>query len=127
MENLTILLAEDEPDIRDLFIGFLNSAGFTVIGAPDGEEAVNKAREGKPDLVILDIRMPNMTGFEACKIMRSEEATKHIPVIFLSAYGEEANVVTGLQLGAEWFLTKPVTLNDLVFRVKKVLTKYGKM
>jgi CheY-like chemotaxis protein len=78
-------------------------------------------------LILLDVRMPNMTGLEACKILKREGSTKNIPVVFLSAYGQQADVNAGLELGAEAYLVKPFALSDLVERITEVLTKYGKL
>lgn len=125
--KLSILVAEDEEDVRELMVEAFRFNGFQVIGVPDGEEAVKEAKAILPDLILLDVRMPKMTGFEACKVLKAEEATKKIPVVFLSAYGQEAEVKTGLKLGAEEYLFKPIALDELVRQVRKVLSKYGKM
>ncbi len=129
MDNneLSILVAEDEEDVRELMVEAFRFNGFHVVGVPDGEEAVKTAKSMMPDLILLDVRMPKMTGFEACKVLKSEEVTKRIPVVFLSAYGQEAEVKTGLKLGAEDYLFKPIALDELVRQVRKVLGKYGKV
>jgi CheY-like chemotaxis protein len=89
MSEPLILVAEDERDIRDLIVFTLQLAGFNVVEVPNGEEAVKKALEIKPDLILMDVRMPKMTGFEACKALKQQEKTQDIPVIFLSAKGQE--------------------------------------
>jgi DNA-binding response OmpR family regulator len=94
---------------------------------PNGEEAVKKAQEIIPDLILMDVRMPKMTGFEACRALKQKEATKNIPVIFLSAKGQEAEIHTGLELGAEEYFLKPFAPEDLTRQVNKVLDKYGKL
>lgn len=127
MNNLLILIAEDQDDVRKLLVDAFQLNGFDAIGVVDGVEAVAKANETQPDLILLDVRMPNMTGFEACEILKGQESTQHIPIVFLSAYGQEAEVKTGLQLGAEEYLLKPFAIHELVFRIKKVLSKYGKV
>lgn len=127
MENLLILIAEDEADVRKLLVDAFEINGFDAVGVADGVEAVAEASRRKPDLILLDVRMPNMTGFEACQILKAQENTKQIPIVFLSAYGQEAEVKTGLSLGAEEYLLKPFALHELVFRIKKVLNRYGKV
>jgi len=127
MSEPLILIAEDERDIRDLIVFTLQIAGFNIVEVPNGEEAVKKALEVKPDLILMDVRMPKMTGFEACKALKQEEKTKDIPVIFLSAKGQEAEINTGLDLGAEEYFLKPFAPDDLIKRVNKVLTKHGKL
>ena len=127
MREPLILVAEDERDIRELIVFTLQMAGFNVVEVPNGEEAVKRAPEVKPDLILMDVRMPKMTGFEACKALKQQENTKDIPVIFLSAKGQEAEISTGLDLGAEEYFLKPFAPDDLIKRVNKILTKYGKL
>lgn len=127
MSQPLILIAEDERDIRDLIVFTLQIADFQVVEVPNGEEAVKKALEVKPDLILMDVRMPKMTGFEACKALKQQEKTKDIPVIFLSAKGQEAEISTGLDLGAEEYFLKPFAPDELITRVNKILTKYGKL
>lgn len=127
MSQPLILIAEDERDIRDLIVFTLQIADFNVVEVPNGEEAVKKALEVKPDLILMDVRMPKMTGFEACKALKQQEKTKDIPVIFLSAKGQEAEISTGLDLGAEEYFLKPFAPDELITRVNKILTKYGKL
>jgi DNA-binding response OmpR family regulator len=127
MREPLILVAEDERDIRELIVFTLQMAGFNVVEVPNGEEAVKKVPEVKPDLILMDVRMPKMTGFEACKALKQQENTKEIPVIFLSAKGQEAEISTGLDLGAEDYFLKPFAPDELIKRVNKILTKYGKL
>ncbi|MCK6625757.1 MAG: response regulator [Anaerolineae bacterium] len=127
MSEALILVAEDERDIRDLIVFTLQIADFKVVEVPNGEEAVKKALEVKPDLILMDVRMPKMTGFEACKALKQQEKTKDIPVIFLSAKGQEAEISTGLDLGAEEYFLKPFAPDELINRVNKILHKYGKL
>lgn len=127
MRHPLVLVAEDERDIRELIVISLELEGFNVVEVPNGEEAVKKAKEIKPDLILMDVRMPKMTGYEACKVLKSEDATKEIPVVFLSAKGQEAEVNTGLELGAEEYLLKPFAPDELSGRVTKILGKYGKL
>ena len=127
MGDPTILVAEDERDIRELIVFTLQLSGFNVVEVPNGQEAVQKAQEIKPDLILLDVRMPKMTGYEACEVLKAEEKTKNIPIVFLSAKGQEAEVNAGLELGAEEYFLKPFAPDDLSKRVNKILTKYGKL
>jgi CheY-like chemotaxis protein len=121
----TILIAEDERDIRDLVTFSLRFGGFEVVEAANGQEAVDTARQAMPDLILMDVRMPRMTGYEACKQLKSTEDTKHIPVIFLSAKGQEQEIQQGLEAGAEDYILKPFAVEDLVNMVRKVLQKTG--
>ena len=121
-----ILIAEDERDIRDLIIFTLRFAGHDVIAVVNGEEAVEKALAEKPDLVLMDVRMPRMTGYEACKKMKSEPSIKDIPVVFLSAKGQEAEVHAGLEAGATEYIIKPFSPDQLTDRVKVILGQFGK-
>jgi DNA-binding response OmpR family regulator len=121
-----ILIAEDERDIRDLILFTLRFAGYDVVAATNGEEAVDRALAEMPDLVLMDVRMPRMTGYEACKRMKAEESIKHIPVVFLSAKGQEAEVHQGLEAGATEYIIKPFSPDQLTERVKVILNQYGK-
>jgi CheY-like chemotaxis protein len=127
MSDPLILVAEDERDIRELIVFTLQLSGFHVVEVPNGDEAVKKAFEMVPDLILMDVRMPKMTGYEACKVLKADESTKDIPVVFLSAKGQEAEVNAGLELGAEEYFLKPFTPDELSDQVNKILTKYGKL
>ena len=127
MSQPVILVAEDERDIRDLIVFTLQFSGFEVIQVPNGAEAVKKAAEIKPDLILLDVRMPKMTGYEACKALKEQESTRNIPIVFLSAKGQEAEINQGLELGAEDYFLKPFAPDELPQRVNEILTKYGKI
>jgi two-component system alkaline phosphatase synthesis response regulator PhoP len=127
MSEPVILIAEDERDIRELIVITLQLSGFNVVDVPNGQEAVNKALEILPDLILMDVRMPKMTGYEACKALKENEKTREIPVVFLSAKGQEAEVSTGLDLGAEEYFLKPFAPDELTVKVNKILTKYGKL
>jgi DNA-binding response OmpR family regulator len=122
----TILIAEDERDIRDLITFTLTYAGYEVLQATNGEEAVKIALEEKPDLVLLDVRMPYMNGYEACIKMKSEESLQDLPVVFLSAKGQETEVQTGLQAGAVEYILKPFSPDELIERVRINLERYSK-
>jgi CheY-like chemotaxis protein len=121
-----ILIAEDERDIRDLVAFTLRFAGHEVVAASNGEEAVQLAPKENPDLILMDVRMPRMTGYDACRIIKAEPRLKDIPVVFLSAKGQESEIQTGLEVGAEEYLLKPFAPDQLTERVKAILAKFGK-
>jgi len=121
-----ILIAEDEPDIRELVAFTLRFAGHEVITSNNGEEAYHKAQELIPDLIMMDVRMPKMTGYDACRAMKQIPALKDIPVVFLSAKGQDSEIQTGLEAGAEEYMLKPFAPDQLVVRVKEILAKFGK-
>src|SRR5512135_482634 len=108
-----ILIAEDERDIRDLVAFTLRFAGHEVFAATNGEEAVEMAPKVNPDLVLMDVRMPRMTGYEACRIMKANPDLKDIPVVFLSAKGQESEIQQGFESGAEEYLLKPFAPDQL--------------
>ncbi|HUH98718.1 MAG TPA: response regulator [Anaerolineales bacterium] len=121
-----ILIAEDEPDIRDLVAFTLRFAGYEVVAANNGEEAVQMASQELPDLILMDVRMPRMTGYDACRAMKANPDLKDIPVVFLSAKGQESEIQTGLEAGAEEYLLKPFAPDQLTDRVRAILSKFGK-
>ena len=121
-----ILIAEDERDIRDLVAFTLRFAGHEVVVATNGEEAVETALQANPDLILMDVRMPRMTGYEACKVMKANPDLKDIPVVFLTARGQESEIQQGLDVGAEEYLLKPFAPDQLTTRVKAILMKFGK-
>lgn len=121
-----ILIAEDEPDIRDLVAFTLRFAGHTVVPVGNGAEAVDAARAETPDLILMDVRMPRMTGYEACAVMKADPQLAHIPVVFLSAKGQESEIRTGLEAGADEYFLKPFAPMDLTAKVSELLEKYGK-
>ena len=121
-----ILIAEDEPDIRELVAFTLRFAGHEVTATPNGEDALQQASQIVPDLIIMDVRMPKMTGYEACRAMKADVVLKDIPVVFLSAKGQDSEIQMGLELGAEEYLLKPFAPDQLVERVRTILAKFGK-
>jgi CheY-like chemotaxis protein len=121
MTGSLILIAEDDRDIREFLVVALRVSGFNVIEARNGEEAVVLASSRRPDLILLDIRMPKVTGFEACEILKANPDTRNIPVVFLSAYAHKDEIQRGLQLGAEEYLTKPIAPDFLTQRVGNLL------
>ena len=121
-----ILIAEDERDIRDLIAFSLRYGGFDVVEASNGQEAVERAAAAKPDLILMDVRMPKMTGYEACKQLKSIDDLKNIPVIFLSAKGQETEIQQGLDAGAEEYILKPFAPDELAAKVREVLDRTSK-
>jgi CheY-like chemotaxis protein len=121
-----LLIAEDEPDIRELVAFTLRFAGHEVTTTTNGEEALHKAGEIIPDLILMDVRMPKMTGYDACRAMKLDPKLKDIPVVFLSAKGQDSEIQIGLEAGAEEYLLKPFAPDQLVERVKAILGKFGK-
>ncbi len=121
-----ILIAEDERDIRDLVAFTLRFAGYEVFAASNGEEALDMASKVNPDIILMDVRMPRMTGYEACRAMKADPDLKDIPVVFLSAKGQESEIQQGLDAGAEAYLLKPFAPDQLTSRVKEILAKFGK-
>ncbi len=120
-----ILVAEDERDIRDL-IGFtLRFAGFEVLLAGNGIEAIEKAPLEQPDLIILDVRMPKMTGYEACRQLKENPVTSAIPIVFLSAKGQEDEIQQGLASGALEYIVKPFAPDELADQVRDILRRVG--
>jgi two-component system phosphate regulon response regulator PhoB len=118
-----ILVVDDEPDALELIKVNLTSAGLTVVTAEDGDTALKKARAVLPDLIILDLMLPEVDGLEVCKILRRDEATRDIPIIMLTAKASEIDRVLGLELGADDYVTKPFSPRELVLRVKALLRR----
>ena len=116
-----VLVAEDEKDIRDLIVYSLSYSGFEVVTAEDGKEAVEKALDEKPDLIMLDVRMPRMTGYDACVVIKATEELKDVPVVMLSAKGQESEIQAGLDAGAYEYSLKPFALEDLVQKVQAIV------
>ena len=121
-----IVIAEDERDIRDLITFTLQFAGHEVIPAANGAEAVEAVRREHPDIVLMDVRMPRLTGYEACRQLKADEATKDIPVVFLSAKGQESEVKEGLAAGAIDYILKPFSPDQLTARVAELLQQTGR-
>ena len=115
-----ILIEDDEKNIRDIIIYNLKKEGYQILQAADGEEGVRLAMEEEPDLILLDIMMPKMDGYDACKKIRE---TKNTPIIMLTARAEEVDKVLGLEFGADDYVTKPFGVRELMARVKANLRK----
>ncbi len=121
-----IVIAEDEPDIRELIAFTLRFAGYEVVAGANGEEGYQLAKMERPDLCMFDVRMPKMTGYEACKKIKADPETAHIPVVFLSAKGQESEIEQGMQAGADEYLLKPFAPDQLTERLREILAKHGK-
>ena len=119
--NRRVLVTDDEEYLIELLDVNLKPAGFEVLKAYDGEEGLNKAITERPDLMILDVRMPGMDGYEVCRRLKANDATKDIPILMLSAYVQEADIKKGLSLGAVAYLKKPFNVQDLIRTVKQIL------
>jgi two-component system phosphate regulon response regulator PhoB len=119
----TILVIDDEPELVKLLDYNLTKAGYLVISARDGESGLAAARKHAPDAIILDIMMPGLDGWEVCKRLRQDPATSVLPLLMLTAKGEEGDRVLGLELGADDYLTKPFGVRELIARVKALLRR----
>jgi DNA-binding response OmpR family regulator len=117
----SVLVVDDEPMARTLLRLMLVRAGFEVLEAADGQEALNKVKEQLPDIMILDVMMPGIDGFAVCEALRQEEATLELPVIMLSAKTDSVSVRRGLRAGATKYLTKPVSQEELTRNVLETL------
>jgi len=125
MTGATILVVDDEEDILELVCYNLTEQGWRAVGVTSGEDALRQARSILPDLLLLDLMLPGLDGLEVCRQLKSDAATRHIPIIMLSAKGEEADIVTGLELGADDYITKPFSPRVLVARVRVALRRAG--
>ena len=113
MDNKRILIADDEPSVR-LVVTRMLGGDYVVLEAANGEEAVEIAKEQKPALILMDLMMPQMDGYTACSLIKADQATKMIPVIILTAIGHEFNKKFGVEMGADGYITKPFTVQDLL-------------
>ncbi|RKX27642.1 MAG: DNA-binding response regulator [Candidatus Zixiibacteriota bacterium] len=119
-----ILVVEDERDIAELIVYNLEREGFRVESTISGEEGLRRAQDDHPDLVVLDIMLPEMNGLDVCRALKSNEATKGISIIMLTARDEDIDVVTGLEVGADDYITKPFSPRVLIARIRSVLRRY---
>ncbi len=118
-----ILVVDDEADLVELITYNLKKESFLVDSAPDGEKALAKLRKGKYDLVVLDLMLPGLQGMELCRIIRKDPKISSLPIIMLTAKGEEVDKILGLEMGADDYITKPFSPRELVARVKAVLRR----
>jgi two-component system phosphate regulon response regulator PhoB len=118
-----ILIIEDERDVADLLTLNLRKAGYKVSLAADGASGLQKARDDRPDFVILDLMLPKMSGLEVCKILKSDTATSHTPILMLTAKAEEIDRIVGLEFGADDYVTKPFSPREIVLRIRAILRR----
>lgn len=125
MSKARILIVDDEEDILELLRYNISKEGFDVISAENGEEGLSLAHSHAPDLIVLDLMMPGIDGLDVCKKLKSENDTKSIPVIMLTAKGTESDIIVGLELGADDYISKPFSPKVLMARIKSVLRRNG--
>lgn len=120
----TILIVEDENDVVDLIgLNLRKAGGFAISTASDGASGLTKARAEKPDFIILDLMLPKMPGLEVCRILKSDPATRHIPILMLTAKAEEIDRIVGLEFGADDYVTKPFSPREVVLRIQAILRR----
>jgi two-component system phosphate regulon response regulator PhoB len=119
----TILVVDDEADVSQMLKSNLKRAGYSVVAVEDGQQAIDAARSDKPDLMILDLMLPSMSGLEVCRVLKGDAATSRMPIIMLTARHEEIDRVVGFELGADDYVTKPFSPRELVLRVQSVLRR----
>lgn len=120
-----ILVVEDEEDIRNLIQHHLEKAGFEIRVAGDGREAFRKIQESRPDLILLDLMLPEMDGKDLTKLLKTRSETREIPIVMLTAKGEEVDRIVGFELGADDYIPKPFSPRELVLRIQAVLKRMG--
>src|SRR3954468_15829607 len=121
--STSILILEDDPDIAALDARYLHKAGYATDRAASGRDALRLVEQNTPDLIVLDLMLPHVDGLEVCRLLRSNDATAAIPVIMLTARAEESDRIVGLELGADDYLPKPFSPNELVARVRALLRR----
>lgn len=119
----TILIVDDEQDILDLIKFNVENLGFKTVTADNGESAITNARTKNPNLIILDLMLPGIDGLDVCKLLKQDENTEHIPILMLTAKGEESDIVRGLEIGADDYVTKPFSLKVLLARINTLLKR----
>jgi len=123
LDSKNILVVEDDLDIRELISFNLANEGHQVFEANDGEVGIDKARNNNPDLILLDLMLPGIQGLDVCRIIKSNQETKEIPIIMVTALGQEEDIVKGLETGADDYITKPFSIKVLIARVNAVLKR----
>lgn len=123
MKSTRILVVEDDEDILELVVYNLSKERYQIAHAMSGEEALQKAFKDMPDLIVLDLMLPELDGLEVCRRLKRDPRTQHIPIVMLTAKGEESDIVTGLELGADDYITKPFSPRVLMARVRAVLRR----
>ena len=125
--KLKVLIADDEPDIREILQFSLSAEGYEVITAKDGNEAIEKAKQHKPDLIVLDIMMPYKNGIEVCELLRAQSAFKDTLILMLTAVSDEGTHIKGLEKGADDYINKPLSPKVFVSRVNALFRRYSKV
>ena len=123
LDSKNILVVEDDLDIRELISFNLANEGHQVFEANDGEVGIDKARNNNPDLILLDLMLPGIQGLDVCRVIKSDQETKEIPIIMVTALGQEEDIVKGLETGADDYITKPFSIKVLIARVNAVLKR----
>jgi two-component system phosphate regulon response regulator PhoB len=118
-----ILIIEDESDVADLLEMGLGKAGFKTTTAGDGPTGLQKARDTRPDFIVLDLMLPKMSGLEVCRILKGDAATAHIPILMLTAKAEEVDRIVGLEFGADDYVTKPFSPREVMLRIRAILRR----
>ena len=121
--NRTIMIVDDDVEIVNLFETKLLKEGFDVCVAFDGKSAIQNIQKVKPDLLVLDVNMPKMDGWEVCKKLRSDPTTKYIPIIFLTAKNEASDRIQGFEFGADDYIVKPFNIDEVILRIKSILKR----
>ncbi len=122
----SVLVIDDEPDLRSLVDFNLRSAGFETVLAATGEEALSALQRRVPDVVVLDLMLPDLPGTEVCRRMKADPRTRHVPVVMLTARSEEIDRIVGFELGADDYVTKPFSPRELVLRLRSILRRAGR-
>lgn len=126
MNTKNILIVDDEPDLAELISYNLKKAGFSVSSAADSEDALQQIKKNDFHLIVLDLMLPGIQGLELCRILRQNQKTEHIPIIMLTAKGDETDKIRGLETGADDYITKPFSPKELIARINAVLRRTGK-
>jgi two-component system phosphate regulon response regulator PhoB len=126
MAKNSVLIVEDDNDILQLLSYNIQTSGFDVLTSRDGVEALDLARRNLPGLILLDLLLPSMDGFEVCRELRSSRETRSVPIIMLTARGEEVDRIVGLELGADDYIVKPFSIRELILRIRALLRRVDK-
>lgn len=126
MTKETILIVDDEEDIIELIKYHLKTEGYSILTAEAGEQAIKIAKQSRPDLIVLDLMLPGMDGLEVTRYLRSNEETRDLPIVMLTAKGEESDIITGLELGANDYISKPFSPKVLTARIRAILRRRRK-
>ena len=121
----TVLIVEDQPDLRDLVVHHIEAAGWAALACGSGLEALHLARHRQPDLVLLDVMLPDLSGVEVCRRLRADPGSREVPVIMLTARGAESDRVAGFEAGADDYVPKPFSTRELMLRVRAVLRRHS--